>query len=254
MLGQKRLFIKIFVILLILFVPAVSFAQTGDEESVVTIKFDEIKEKKPQYEIQMKIPVFQGIRDSFYQLKLNHALAKEAKDKRIAFKTEALKAAKELKKQEQTIRPHQLFEEGELKMAGEIVSYYSETYLYQGGAHGVTTAETINFLNADQVQTLSLKDLFKEGVDYKVKLNNYIREEIEKRKEEGIPYFEGEEGFTTITDDQKFYLHNDQLVILFDQYEIAPGYVGIPNFSIPIQVIREDLADGIYAAWTKSIQ
>lgn len=50
-------------------------------------------------------------------------------------------------------------------------------------------------------------------------------------------YFDGEngiDGFQTISDDQRFYLNADENpVVLFEKYEIAPGYMGIQEFEVP---------------------
>ena len=43
----------------------------------------------------------------------------------------------------------------------------------------------------------------------------------------------GIEGFTTVSKDTKFYLNEEgNPVIVFDEYEIAPGYMGMPEFEI----------------------
>ena len=46
-------------------------------------------------------------------------------------------------------------------------------------------------------------------------------------------YFHGESGFQSIADDQAFYLNQaGNPVVLFDKYEIAPGYMGAQEFEI----------------------
>ena len=47
--------------------------------------------------------------------------------------------------------------------------------------------------------------------------------------------------FTAITPDADFYFnHEGELVIAFDEYEVAPGYMGAPEF-----VIAKDVTDTI---------
>ena len=42
------------------------------------------------------------------------------------------------------------------------------------------------------------------------------------------------EGFTELSPDAKFYINGEgNVVIVFDEYEIAPGYMGFPEFEIP---------------------
>ena len=43
----------------------------------------------------------------------------------------------------------------------------------------------------------------------------------------------GIEGFTTVSENTKFYLNEaGNAVVVFDEYEIAPGYMGMPEFEI----------------------
>jgi len=50
--------------------------------------------------------------------------------------------------------------------------------------------------------------------------------------------------FTGIGADHDFYINEaGKLVIAFDKYEVAPGYVGTPEFEIPTELIAGLLAD-----------
>ena len=43
------------------------------------------------------------------------------------------------------------------------------------------------------------------------------------------------EGFTSIADDQRFYINEaGNPVLIFEKYEIAPGYMGQPEFEVPM--------------------
>ena len=84
--------------------------------------------------------------------------------------------------------------------------------------------------------TESLNYLFKEEIDYKSIINEEIRSQIEdliKSNEENKGVYE----FKSISDNQKFYIQDDNLVIYFDLYEIAPYAAGIPEFMININKI-----------------
>ena len=89
---------------------------------------------------------------------------------------------------------------------------------------------------------LNLSDLFKDEVNYKEVINNEIRKQIEdmaqKDKENAGVY-----QFTTISDNQKFYIQDDNIVIFFDLYEIAPYAAGIPEFKINIKSLNHILKD-----------
>lgn len=61
----------------------------------------------------------------------------------------------------------------------------------------------------------------------------------------------GKEGFMElfekISPEQNFYINSDnKLVISFDKYEVAPGYMGVVDFVIPTEVIAEVLVGNEY--------
>lgn len=54
-------------------------------------------------------------------------------------------------------------------------------------------------------------------------------------------------GFESIKKDQSFYINGDgKLVIAFDEYEVAPGSMGLVEFVIPTEVIQADLVGNGY--------
>lgn len=103
-----------------------------------------------------------------------------------------------------------------------------KTYEFTGGAHGMTYLKTYNY-DLLTGKELTLKEMFKNGVDYKEVVNDFISKEISKNPN---MYFEGKEGFKGISDKQEFYIDEDGLVIYFQLYDIAPYYVGIPEFKM----------------------
>ena len=94
-----------------------------------------------------------------------------------------------------------------------------------------------------------LSDLFVEGSDYVGIISENILTQMREQmaEDEGkIYFFEGsgnedidESDFKQIKEDQNFYFNeNKELVIVFDEYEVAPGYMGVVEFVIPLQVIE----------------
>lgn len=166
----------------------------------------------------------------------------------MGFKSEIEKEAKEYKKYYNQILNSE--EEKYIKYKYEAYTNYDLTYhknnivsipmtmyKFTGGAHGMTYLVSYNY-DLLTGKRLLLKNLFKEGVDYKFLINNLIKYEINKNKE---LYFIGDEGFISISDDQKFYIDNDKIVIYFDLYEIAPYYVGLPKFEVPFDDYKKYL-------------
>jgi hypothetical protein len=84
---------------------------------------------------------------------------------------------------------------------------------------------------------LSLKDLFKPNVNYTNILNQEIRRIIQQNPS---AYFKDTlKNFTGITEDQPFYLDDNELNIYFGFNEIAPIASEIPIIKIPLYDLRE---------------
>lgn len=88
---------------------------------------------------------------------------------------------------------------------------------------------------------ITLKDVFQDKADYISVISNNIKEQMQEqmKADEMITYFlndkEIEEwNFKEIKADQNFYFNEkEELVIVFDKYEVAPGYMGMVEFTIP---------------------
>ncbi|WP_349654902.1 RsiV family protein [Neobacillus sp. DY30] len=53
--------------------------------------------------------------------------------------------------------------------------------------------------------------------------------------------------FENITANHNFYINQDnKLVISFDKYEVAPGYMGVVEFIIPTDLLSDDLLGSEY--------
>lgn len=53
--------------------------------------------------------------------------------------------------------------------------------------------------------------------------------------------------FETISNEQNFYItEQGKLVIAFDKYEVAPGYMGLVTFEIPTELIQAQLVSNVY--------
>ena len=82
---------------------------------------------------------------------------------------------------------------------------------------------------------LTLRDVL--GSDYLELANEAVRAGIARREAEDpdASFFHDEFGFTSISEDQLFYLNeNGEPVVIFEKYAIAPGYMGTLEFTIPL--------------------
>lgn len=99
------------------------------------------------------------------------------------------------------------------------------------GAYAVYYYYNLDMKNG---QHLTLKDLL--GENYVDTANQQIFAEMKKRTEENpdYTYFDEEMGgFTTVTEDTNFYINQEgNPVVVFDKYEVAPGFMGRQEFEI----------------------
>lgn len=103
---------------------------------------------------------------------------------------------------------------------------------------------------------ITLPSLFKDDSYVEVISKNIKEQMIEnnKKDEENIYWIEeiGEDeniidNFEKISPDQSFYINeNNKLVISFDKYEVAPGYMGSLEFTIPTEALSDVLVSNEY--------
>ncbi|HCJ56186.1 MAG TPA: anti-sigma factor, partial [Clostridiaceae bacterium] len=102
---------------------------------------------------------------------------------------------------------------------------------------------------------ITLPSLFKDESYVDIISENIKAQMREQMKEdEGKIYWvsgagieEPVELFERISKEQSFYINDDsKLVISFDKYEVAPGYMGVIEFVIPTETIKDILAGDEY--------
>ena len=92
-------------------------------------------------------------------------------------------------------------------------------------------------INKATDQVVTLKDLFREDADYVGVLSDEVRQQMEERMAEDREASYFPEEFTAIDPEQNFYFNGSgELVLVFDEYTIAPGSMGMPEFPIPADV------------------
>ena len=118
---------------------------------------------------------------------------------------------------------------------------------YQGAGSGYAWNYyyTIDLMTGEQLQ---LKDLFKEGADYINIISEDIKKQMKEQMEadEAVYYWLEDEmeewNFKTITDETSFYLNEEgNLVINFNEGDVAPMYMGIVEFVIRKEVVKDIL-------------
>lgn len=114
----------------------------------------------------------------------------------------------------------------------------SISLIYQQYINGrnsyIRTAYNYNLQNA---RSMPLKDLFKPGSNYISTLNNKIISILKANPQDYYPNTAS--NFKGISEDQPYYLDNNNLVLFFGFNEIAPTASGIPLIKIPFSELSD---------------
>ena len=93
---------------------------------------------------------------------------------------------------------------------------------------------------------LELKDIFVDGVDYITPISENIKEQMRSQmeKDENISFWLDDEmsdlNFNEINEETNFYINqNNDVVICFNEGDVAPMYMGMIEFEIPAEVLKE---------------
>ncbi len=115
------------------------------------------------------------------------------------------------------------------------------------------SAHWIKIYNLDKTtgELLTLKDLFTEGNDYITVLSDSIKRQMaaQMAEDEDVSYFYGSNSgnlsFEEIAPEENFYIsESGKLTLVFDKYQVAPGYMGSVEFTIPTKDIAGIVKDG----------
>lgn len=116
---------------------------------------------------------------------------------------------------------------------------------YQGEASGYAWNYfyTIDLASGERLQ---LKDIFVEGADYITPISENIKEQMRNRmaQDENVYYWLDDEieelNFKAISEETSFYINEkDNVVISFDQGEVAAMYLGVVEFEISPDVLDD---------------
>lgn len=115
---------------------------------------------------------------------------------------------------------------------------------YQGAGSGYqwNYYYTIDLNTGERLQ---LKDIFQDGADYITPISENIKEQMQAQMDadEQVYYWLNDEieewNFKAITDETSFYLNDKgNVVIGFDEGEVAPMYMGTVEFEIPAEALQ----------------
>lgn len=195
------------------------------------------------YEVNIEVPEIQGMGDTSLQESLNDKYRAEAEQRYAQF-------MEEIGGLTNGQLAHKALDAGYIVKVQNGPLLVIEHWVVEVMASG---AESVDYDNIDTERglLLTLPGLFRDD-SYVQTISTYIREEMKAQmaaSEEKV-YFLGEDdpaGFREIAADQEFYINADsKLVIVFDEYEVAPGFMGVVEFEIPTEVIAPALQGSEY--------
>jgi len=188
---------------------------------------------------RVSIPFFYGTKDAPSTFLLNSYLAKDVED----FLSQYLDELNGLRNSiDESEEPYvEVVIESEVGFVSDsFVSFYSDyfSFVYHQ-AHPMTTRKTYNY-DLTLSKFLNLYDflgLYSEdtGKSFKI-IKETIIEEIN-----ADPKIYFNESIDTIGPDRYYYITNEDLVIIYQLYEIAPYSSGIREFKIPLEELGIEL-------------
>jgi hypothetical protein len=115
---------------------------------------------------------------------------------------------------------------------------------YEGAADGVET-DYYYTINTSTGERMQLSDLFRDGCDYQRVISDNIKAQMREQMadDENMIYWLDDEdpdmNFTGIDANPSFYINeNDEIVICFQEGDVAPMYMGNVEFIIPGEAVE----------------
>ncbi|MBU5427352.1 DUF3298 and DUF4163 domain-containing protein [Tissierella pigra] len=213
---------------------------------VKVLTFREYKIDKDKFDANIKVPKIEGLENEELQNRINEKYIKENKELYEAFVSEMEKL------QSKNSGNISISTNYEVKTDNDnifsIGRYIEST---SGSSDRKVKYDTIDKKN--QI-LITLPSLFKNE-SYTEAISENIKEQMREqmKEDENKVYWiddfamDSESEFKNISKEQSFYInHEGKLIISFDKYEIAPGYMGTQEFTIPTEVIKDILVSSEY--------
>lgn len=204
---------------------------------VEVITFNEFKEEKNNTSINVKTPAISGLENKMLEGNLNEKYLEESKKLYEEFNAANKNGHLAIDSDFETVTDNPVL----LSVRRRIETIQASGFVQN---RYVT-------IDKENEALITLKSLF-ENEQYINVISENIKEQMEQQMKsdpDKIYFITADEiePFTQINPDQEFYINNDnKLVISFDEYEVAPGYMGAVEFEIPTEVISDILVGERY--------
>lgn len=198
------------------------------------VNFRSYSEETEDYAISVSIPAVianNGLSDALNAeiLKLCKQYVSDSKEEAIEYREAFLESGGT----KEECKEHNISISVDYKIQNKSNDYLSFViYGYENWSSAGAMTHYYN-LNIHTMQYVTLKELL--GKDYINIVNKEIKRQIKERQGNGKDEFftKREGGFESISEEQNFYINNaGNVVIIFEKYSIAPGFMGNVEFEI----------------------
>ncbi|KPI54425.1 hypothetical protein IM33_08500 [Clostridioides difficile] len=210
----------------------------GEIVKVITIKNYNLKTEN--YEAEIDIPKIQGLKDKNLEKRLNSSFMEDGKRLYNEFQERMEKIQLSRNKGHKSLSlSYSVKNNSKDFLSIEMTKNEIEASSYVSKVHYNIDKKrqivlTLPMLFKDDKYVKVISDNIKEQMREQIKKDNTKSYFIDQDKDSPVKNFE------SINKYQDFYFNkNGNLVISFDEYEVAPGYMGAVEFVIPNKVIKD---------------
>jgi hypothetical protein len=198
-----------------------------ESDPPLTVTTTQITKPDDKINEYLQIPVFHGEINPQILENINNNVKNDIMEFKSQMEASAEDNAETLKKLGKKPNPYQISNTYSLTYNKNNILSLSLIYqtLISGKNSYIKT--TFNY-NLQTGESMSLRNLFKQGVDYIGTLNRKIREKLQVNYPSIVSQFKG------IAEDQPYYLDNNTLVLFLRFNEIATTVSDIPVIRIPL--------------------
>ncbi|MGY0692502.1 DUF3298 domain-containing protein [Virgibacillus sp. FSP13] len=209
----------------------------------------EIQVNEDNYDADIKVPQVNNLEDKDLENSLNQKYLDESQQLYETF-------SKRMKDMEEKGEGHLGVDSGYEVVTDDDLIFSIKRIVVETEASSYTTV-TYDTIDKQKQIVLTLPILFKND-QYIDTISEIIKDQMrnQMKKDPNKIYWVGNSGIEELPEDalfdqiaanQSFYINKDhKLVIAFDEYEVAPGYMGAVEFVIPTEEISNDLVGDEY--------
>lgn len=229
-----------------------AFAQSLEKVPVIgsvvnVLTFKEFKVDEGNYQANIKVPAVEQLENKSLEQMLNAKYLEEGQQLYEKFMAD--------------MEQQQAFGEGgHLSVSsGYEIKTDTEQLLSVGRIIEETAGSSMTTLQYDTIDKqneilITLPSLFGD-TSYVEVISEYIIQQMEEQMKADpskmyfidTPDAPMADGFKTIAENQNFYVNaENKLVISFNEYEVAPGYMGTVEFIVPTEVVQSILVSNEY--------